>query len=283
MAGYADNGPIDIGLDLVTELLGTQCPQLLHGRTLSWFARGWDNEVLALGDDLLVRVPRRHVADDLMGTEHAHATACPDASHSPSASSSAPPGPRPGGGSGCDPRARRRRGSPKQRARGPLGRPSRGHPHRPGRAGGAVRWTDTTSGGPRCGPRLVHRPSDLAGIDPARVERAWTRWSAAVAALRPRRRAGLHRAHPASPAVRRCDMDSCPCLGAAHRRRRPGWPTRCPARGHAPGAAHADRRVRTAPPGDGTHRSSARLPSGHHEHPSLPSRTPPARRALTHR
>lgn len=55
--------------DLVRSLLQRQAPYLLEGRELAPFAHGWDNEILALGDDLLVRCPRRELAGRLVRHE----------------------------------------------------------------------------------------------------------------------------------------------------------------------------------------------------------------------
>lgn len=60
---------VEVTTDLVTGLLRQQAPALLDGRALAPFAHGWDNEILALGDDLLVRCPRRALAGDLVRHE----------------------------------------------------------------------------------------------------------------------------------------------------------------------------------------------------------------------
>ncbi|QFR02077.1 aminoglycoside phosphotransferase family protein [Streptomyces phaeolivaceus] len=61
----------DITEDLVRELLREQCPDLAdHPVTLG--ARGWDNQVWRLGDDLAVRLPwATESADALLRKEHA--------------------------------------------------------------------------------------------------------------------------------------------------------------------------------------------------------------------
>lgn len=57
---------VEVTAARVRSLLSSQAPQLLDGRSLAPFAHGWDNEILALGDDLLVRCPRRQIAGDLV-------------------------------------------------------------------------------------------------------------------------------------------------------------------------------------------------------------------------
>ena len=58
---------IDISADLVRRLLGAQHPDLAH-LPISVLANGWDNLICRLGDELLVRLPRRALAARL--TEH---------------------------------------------------------------------------------------------------------------------------------------------------------------------------------------------------------------------
>lgn len=53
----------------VRELVEEQCPEWA-GLGVRWFGRGWDNELFALGDDLLVRLPRRPQALALAAAEH---------------------------------------------------------------------------------------------------------------------------------------------------------------------------------------------------------------------
>lgn len=60
---------IDVTPDLVHSLLMEQHPDLLRGRELTMLANGWDNAILRLGDDLLVRLPRREMAAELMEHE----------------------------------------------------------------------------------------------------------------------------------------------------------------------------------------------------------------------
>lgn len=60
---------VEVTTELVTDLLREQAPELLAGRGLAPFAHGWDNEILALGVDLLVRCPRRALAGDLVRHE----------------------------------------------------------------------------------------------------------------------------------------------------------------------------------------------------------------------
>lgn len=53
---------IDWGL--VHELISTQTRQWA-GKSLTYLATGWDNEVYRLGEDLLVRLPRRALAEKI--------------------------------------------------------------------------------------------------------------------------------------------------------------------------------------------------------------------------
>ncbi len=62
---------VDVTLDLVRGLLESQHPDLLEGRDLQPFSFGWDNVMLRLGGDLLVRVPRRALAAELIEHEQA--------------------------------------------------------------------------------------------------------------------------------------------------------------------------------------------------------------------
>lgn len=57
----------EVGIDaaLVSRLLVEQCPHLVDAR-LEPFANGWDNELFALGPNLLVRLPRREAAAELI-------------------------------------------------------------------------------------------------------------------------------------------------------------------------------------------------------------------------
>ena len=52
----------------VRDLLADQCPELAD-LPLTGFGHGWDNVMFALGDDLLVRLPRRAVAAPLIDHE----------------------------------------------------------------------------------------------------------------------------------------------------------------------------------------------------------------------
>lgn len=61
---------VHIDAELVRSLLRAQRPDLA-GLHVVPFANGWDNEMFALGDDLLVRLPRRTVAADLIVNEQA--------------------------------------------------------------------------------------------------------------------------------------------------------------------------------------------------------------------
>lgn len=54
---------------LVEELLGEQFPDL-SSQPVSWLAEGWDNVLFALGDDLVVRLPRRAMASRHALHEH---------------------------------------------------------------------------------------------------------------------------------------------------------------------------------------------------------------------
>lgn len=59
---------VSIGIGLVRDLLADQCPSWV-GLPLARFAHGWDNELYALGDDLLVRLPRRRATAPLIDHE----------------------------------------------------------------------------------------------------------------------------------------------------------------------------------------------------------------------
>ncbi|MGZ4447975.1 MAG: aminoglycoside phosphotransferase family protein [Nocardioides sp.] len=56
---------VDVSLDLVRRLLDAQHPDLAR-RPLRVLANGWDNLMCRLGDDLVVRLPRRALAADLV-------------------------------------------------------------------------------------------------------------------------------------------------------------------------------------------------------------------------
>ncbi len=60
---------VDIDVELVAGLIVDQHPDLA-GRALVPLARGWDNESFRLGDDLVVRLPRRAAAVPLVDHEH---------------------------------------------------------------------------------------------------------------------------------------------------------------------------------------------------------------------
>ncbi len=66
--GAMPRAEVDIDEELVGRLLAEQHPDLA-GRPLSWLANGWDNAMLRLGDDLVVRLPRRRLAADLVEHE----------------------------------------------------------------------------------------------------------------------------------------------------------------------------------------------------------------------
>ncbi|MHA7209884.1 aminoglycoside phosphotransferase family protein [Arthrobacter sp. MDT1-65] len=58
----------DVAPDLVVALLAAQAPDLVHLPVRS-VGGGWDNTLFRLGEDLVVRLPRRAVADALMVAE----------------------------------------------------------------------------------------------------------------------------------------------------------------------------------------------------------------------
>jgi aminoglycoside phosphotransferase (APT) family kinase protein len=58
----------DIDIELVAGLLGDQHADLVD-LPLRHLAHGWDNESFRLGDDLMVRLPRRHAAAELIVNE----------------------------------------------------------------------------------------------------------------------------------------------------------------------------------------------------------------------
>lgn len=58
---------VEITVELAGRLVRSQHPDL--AQPIAWFARGWDNEVLALGDELLIRMPRRASAAVLLEHE----------------------------------------------------------------------------------------------------------------------------------------------------------------------------------------------------------------------
>ncbi|HBX80641.1 MAG TPA: aminoglycoside phosphotransferase [Propionibacteriaceae bacterium] len=53
---------------LVAQLLADQCPDLA-GRAVTPFSHGWDNVMYRLGDDLVIRLPRRRAAVTLIENE----------------------------------------------------------------------------------------------------------------------------------------------------------------------------------------------------------------------
>lgn len=59
---------VDITAGLIRELLGRQFPAFA-GRRIELLAFGWDNALFRLGDDLIVRLPRRAAAVPLMESE----------------------------------------------------------------------------------------------------------------------------------------------------------------------------------------------------------------------
>jgi aminoglycoside phosphotransferase (APT) family kinase protein len=60
---------IDVTQDLVRRLIETQFPDLSK-RAVTLVANGWDNVIFRLGDDLVVRLPRRQLGADLVQHEH---------------------------------------------------------------------------------------------------------------------------------------------------------------------------------------------------------------------
>ena len=60
---------IDVSERLVGRLLEAQHPDLAD-RPLTLVANGWDNVIFRLGDDLVVRLPRRQLGADLVQHEH---------------------------------------------------------------------------------------------------------------------------------------------------------------------------------------------------------------------
>jgi aminoglycoside phosphotransferase (APT) family kinase protein len=56
---------VDVTLDLVRKLLDDQHPDLA-GQPIETLANGWDNVIFRLGDDLLIRLPRRELAARLV-------------------------------------------------------------------------------------------------------------------------------------------------------------------------------------------------------------------------
>lgn len=69
MVNGASPPEVPVGIDIVRGLLEAQHPDLA-GLELAHFGNGWDNEILALGDDLLVRMPRRAAAVPFARNEH---------------------------------------------------------------------------------------------------------------------------------------------------------------------------------------------------------------------
>jgi aminoglycoside phosphotransferase (APT) family kinase protein len=59
---------VDINEDLVRDLLRAQHPDLA-GLPVRFAGEGWDNVMVRLGDDLVLRLPRRNVADQLLRNE----------------------------------------------------------------------------------------------------------------------------------------------------------------------------------------------------------------------
>lgn len=59
---------VEVDAALVCRLLAAQCPELA-GLPLERLAEGWDNILYRAGDELIVRLPRRRVAADLVSDE----------------------------------------------------------------------------------------------------------------------------------------------------------------------------------------------------------------------
>ncbi len=59
---------VHIDAAMVARLLASQAPHLADA-PITGFAHGWDNELFALGEDLLVRLPRRQAAAHLIAHE----------------------------------------------------------------------------------------------------------------------------------------------------------------------------------------------------------------------
>ncbi len=57
-----------ISTDLVRALIGEQHPDLAH-LPVTYVAEGWDNAMYRIGDELCARMPRRHIAEDLLKLE----------------------------------------------------------------------------------------------------------------------------------------------------------------------------------------------------------------------
>ena len=59
---------VNITIPLIKRLLDNQFPELAH-LPISFFDAGWDNEMYRLGDELVIRMPRRKVAVELLENE----------------------------------------------------------------------------------------------------------------------------------------------------------------------------------------------------------------------
>ena len=69
MVNGATPPEVPIDAELVRRLVAAQFPRL-EGLPVSRFGNGWDNEIFSLGDDLLVRMPRREAAVGFARNEH---------------------------------------------------------------------------------------------------------------------------------------------------------------------------------------------------------------------
>ena len=68
MVNGATPSEVEITEDIVRGLLRAQCPGLAE-RELAPFNNGWDNDIWSLGENLLVRLPRREAAAQLILNE----------------------------------------------------------------------------------------------------------------------------------------------------------------------------------------------------------------------
>jgi aminoglycoside phosphotransferase (APT) family kinase protein len=73
---------VEVTTELVRRLLADQRPDLA-GRPVEFLANGWDNAMFRLGDELLVRLPRRQVAARILLNEQRWLPALAPAIHLP--------------------------------------------------------------------------------------------------------------------------------------------------------------------------------------------------------
>ncbi len=71
MTAGTPRAEVEISVDLVRALLRNQHPQWADA-TITRFSEGWDNCMFRLGDELVVRLPRRELAAELIRNEQAH-------------------------------------------------------------------------------------------------------------------------------------------------------------------------------------------------------------------